>query len=146
MPHLAFKPFSKMQSLQSDEVHLARWQVAVAPLRQQPPDWTAFAAETASLLLLPQPCAGTAQLPNQLQSALMDAGRRLAVAAGAHLGSPAQQCIALPDPAAARTAMQGEPNMPCVRTAVTATSKGVSLLISPPKRRDSTSLRHHQNS
>ncbi len=93
--------------LRSDGVQL-RWQVAVAPLRQQPPDWTAFAAEAASLLLAPQPCAGAAQLPDQLRLALMDAGRRLAVAAGARLGSPAQQCMALPEPVVALTAMQGE--------------------------------------
>ena len=83
-------------------------QVAVAPLRKQPPDWTAFAAETASLLLQPQPHAGAEQLPDQLRSALMDAGRGLAVAAGAHMGSPAQRCMALPEPAAARSALQGE--------------------------------------
>ena len=100
-----------MPDLRSDDVQLARLQVAVAPLRRRPPDWTAFAAETASLLLQPQPCAGAGQLPDQLRLALMDARRRLAVAAGARLGSPARQCMALPEPAAAWSAMQGEANL-----------------------------------
>ena len=94
--------------MRSDGVQLVRSQVAVAPLRKRPPDWTAFAVETASLLLQPQPFAGAVQLPDQLRLALTDAGRRLAVAAGARLGSPAQQCMALPEPATARAAMQGE--------------------------------------
>ena len=47
-------------------------------------------------------------MPDRLRSALMDAGRRPAVAAGGNMGSPAERRLAMPEPAAALAAMKGE--------------------------------------
>ena len=78
-------------------------QVAAEPLRQTPPDWSAFAAETAALFLRPKP-----QLAEPLLAALQDAGRRLTAAATAHADLPAQEGLLLPEPAAAIAAMKGD--------------------------------------
>ena len=78
-------------------------QVAAEPLRQTPPDWSAFAVETAILFLRPKP-----HVPEQLQADLQDAGRRLAAAAMAHADFPVQQGLLLPEPAAAVAAMKGD--------------------------------------
>ena len=82
-------------------------QVAVAPLRWQPPEWPAFQVEATALLLQPERRAAGGEIPVRLQSALQDAGRKLVAAAGALAASPLQAVI-LPEPSAAIAAMKGE--------------------------------------
>ena len=85
-------------------------QIAIAPLRKQFPDWAAFDATAAALLLQRVSRAAGMDAFGQLHSRLQGAGRALLAATRAHGGFTVQH-MQLPEPAAAIAAVKGEANL-----------------------------------
>ena len=85
-------------------------QIAIAPLRKQPPDWAAFDAEKAALLLRRVSRAVGMNSFGHLHSRLQDAGRALLAASRAK-GAPSLYHMTLPEPAAAIDTVKGEAHL-----------------------------------